>query len=92
MKKELGYFKEEINQKLSEIRMELKNTEARIDDVEKSVSVVEELNANAERRASQTLKRTKTHQVKLDELGRHVLTGIISISGILKGKNSFWRN
>lgn len=47
MREGFGNFKEEVYQMLSEIGVELKNLEARMDEVENRVAEAEELNANA---------------------------------------------
>lgn len=44
MKEEIVSFKDEVNQKLNEIGVDLKNTKARTEEVEKRVAEVEEWN------------------------------------------------
>ena len=56
MREELGNFKDGVNQKLSEIGAELKNTEARMEEVENRAGEVEEWSVNTKDALLQALK------------------------------------
>ena len=68
MKEELGSFKEEVNQKLSEIGVELKNAEVRMDEVDTEVAKVDEWNANAKGMLLETLQQQALIHSKLVDL------------------------
>lgn len=86
MKEEIRHFKEDVDQKLSEIGDGLKNTEVRMDDVEKRVAEIEEWNTGAKDVLLQTLQEQERIQSKLLDLETRSRRNNLRIFGIPEGE------